>query len=94
MAAYKLSRLARAKLADIYEYSFLNFGERQADAYLDGLYETFDKLAAMPLMGRTWQQWRRHEHAEHVIFYAIDDDEIEIVQIFHHSENIVAWMKS
>ena len=94
MAAYNLSQTARAKLADIYEYSFLNFGEGQADAYIDSLYETFDKLTALPYMGRAWRRWRRHEHGEHVIFYTVSGNHIEIVELFHHSENIVARMKS
>ncbi len=94
MAAYKLSRGVRAKLADIYEYSFLNFGEIKADAYIDGLYDVFDKLGEMPKLGRSWRKWRRHEHAEHVIFYVVSADGIAIVEIFHHSENILAKMKS
>ncbi len=58
MAAYNLSKAARAKIAGIYEYSLLTFGERQADAYLDSLFETFDRLADMPNMGRSWRDWR------------------------------------
>jgi len=45
-------------------------------------------------MGRAWRRWRRHEHGEHVIFYAVSGNNIEIVELFHHSENIVARMKS
>ncbi len=94
MAEFSLSKTAKAKLTRIYEYSFLNFGEDQADAYIDSLFETFDQLATLPRMGREWRRWRRHEHAEHVIFYLIADESIEIVEIFHHRENIVARMKS
>jgi len=93
MAEYRLSLAARAKLAGIYEYSFLNFGELQADTYLDSLYQTFAKLAEMPRMGRLWRRWRRHEHAEHIIFYTTSRGEIEVVEIFHHREDIVARMK-
>ena len=94
MADYSLSKIARAKISDIYEYSLLTFGERQADAYVDSLFEIFDRLEELPNMGRAWRRWRRHEHAEHIIFYMVGGDGIEIVEIFHHSENIVAKMKS
>jgi toxin ParE1/3/4 len=94
MADYSLSRIARTKISHIYEYSLLTFGERQADIYVDSLFETFDHLAKLPNMGRAWRRWRRHEHAEHVIFYMIKDDGIEIVDVFHHGEDIVSKMKS
>jgi plasmid stabilization system protein ParE len=34
MGDYRLAEKAEAKLAEIYAYSLLNFGERQADAYI------------------------------------------------------------
>ena len=88
MAVYKLSKAADIKLAQIYEYSLLNFGEEQADSYYLSLHEVFEKLAAMPLMGRPFRGRRRHEHAEHVIFYRPVDDGILVLQIFHHLEDI------
>lgn len=88
MADYSLSRQARAKILEIYEYSFVNFGERQADIYLDGLYEAFLRIAEMPLMGRVVHDYRRHDHDQYAIFYEMRDGEIDIVQIYHHSEDI------
>ena len=94
MASYRLSTLADAKMVEIYRYSLRNFGLVQARTYTQSLHETFAQLARRPQLGRPWRDWRRHEHAEHVIFYEVTDDGIYIVRIFHHRENIVAWMKS
>ena len=93
MAAYKLSVDARNRLAEIYEYTLLNFGERQADAYYLALHETFERLAHSPLMGWTFRAYRRHDHGRYAIFYMPVDAEIVIAQIFHHSENIDARLR-
>ena len=90
MAAYKLSQQARNKLLDIYEYSLLNFGERQADIYYDALHDSFMRLAENPLMGRAVRAYRRHDHAQYAIFYMPTQDGVVIAQIYHHSENIAA----
>ncbi|WP_081606788.1 type II toxin-antitoxin system RelE/ParE family toxin [Asticcacaulis benevestitus] len=81
------------KLERIYEYSLLKFGAQQADAYYKALHETFDLLAAMPLMGREFRGRRRHEHAEHIIFYRPTRDGILIVQLLHKSENVASKMR-
>jgi toxin ParE1/3/4 len=88
MADYNLSRQARAKVLEIYEYSFANFGERQADIYLEALYDAFARIADMPSIGRIFHDFRRHDHDQYAIFYLVTNDEIEIVQIYHHNEDI------
>lgn len=90
---YKLSAAARAKIAEIYHYSVRTFGAARAKTYVEGLQEVFALLAERPQMGGKWRRWRRHEHAEHVIFYLEGEGGIRVVQIFHHRENIVAKMK-
>jgi plasmid stabilization system protein ParE len=51
MARYSLSRAADDKIAAIYEYSVLQFGERQADKYFLGLHDIFEALAERPNLG-------------------------------------------
>ena len=94
MASYRLSALADAKMVEIYRYSIRNFGLAQARGYAQSLHATFAVLAQRPNLGRQWRAWRRHEHAEHVIFYEVVEDGIYIVRIFHHRENIIAKMKN
>jgi hypothetical protein len=43
--SFRLTREAEEDVADIYRYSFENFGEAQADAYHDGLEDGFRLLA-------------------------------------------------
>lgn len=69
---YKLSKLAAEDFADIYEYTLLNFGARQADDYTDDLESTFQLLSSSPLMGHVCQEIAdgvgRHDHQRHAIF--------------------------
>lgn len=90
MAVYSFSVQAKGRLVEIYEYSLINFGERQADAYYMSLHDTFELLAGAPLMGRQFHEFRRHEHDPYVIFYELADDGVVISAIYHHSENIGA----
>lgn len=85
MAAYRLTRTADARLSGIYEYSYLNFGEAQADAYLLDLNRIFELLAETPFMGRECGELgtglRRLIHKRHVAFYRITTEGILIVDI-------------
>lgn len=84
---YKLSNLAAEDFAAIYEYTLLNFGALQADAYTDGLESTFRLLSSSPLMGHDCQELadevRRHDHQRHAIFYRRREHGIFIIRILH-----------
>ncbi|MGH1399573.1 MAG: type II toxin-antitoxin system RelE/ParE family toxin [Alphaproteobacteria bacterium] len=89
MAIYTLSTDAKRKIAEIYEYSYLNFAEVTADEYFMSLHETMNLLAEQPNLGRKFYEFQRFEHREHTIFYEIRDNDILIVNIFHQSEDIM-----
>ena len=84
---YKLSRLAAEDFAAIYEYTLLNYGARQADAYTDNLESTFRLLSSSPLMGREYLEItggvRRHDHQQHTIFYRQREHDIFVIRILH-----------
>lgn len=48
MANYQLSKRADEDFESIYLFGLLNFGLIQADAYVDGLEERFEQIAAQP----------------------------------------------
>ncbi|MGO4196345.1 type II toxin-antitoxin system RelE/ParE family toxin [Rhizobium sp. YAF28] len=85
MATYRLTRTADAKLSSIYEYSYLNFGEAQGDAYLLNLHRVFELLAGTPFMGRDCSELsvglRRLLHRQHVTFYRVTTEGILIIDI-------------
>jgi toxin ParE1/3/4 len=85
MARYRLSNAADEKIASIYEYSVLKFGEAQADAYFLGLHDLFDLLAANPSIGREQPDFgddtRRFLYEAHIVFYRPVADGIFILDI-------------
>lgn len=84
---YRLSALAAEDFAAIYEYTLLNFGIRQADAYTDDLESVFNRLSSSPLMGHECQETaegvRRHDHQRHAIFYRRRESDIFVIRILH-----------
>ncbi len=84
---YKLSKLAAADFAAIYEYTLLNFGSQQADAYTDELENCLCLLSGSALMGHECQKIaegvRRHDHHHHAIFYRRRESDIFVIRILH-----------
>lgn len=89
MADYVLSQRADEDLEEIYVYSFREFGEHQADAYLLSLHDCFIALAENPGLGRDQgfilPNVFRFDHESHVIFYTVRDPGIFIVRVLHNS---------
>jgi len=94
--SYKLSRKAEKDFADVYRYTFHEFGELQADKYTDSLETTFQLISDNPQIGRSADEiskgLRRHEHREHIIFYRIRQSEIFIVRLLHESMDITKYL--
>ncbi|OEY65140.1 type II toxin-antitoxin system RelE/ParE family toxin [Marinobacter sp. X15-166B] len=84
---YKLSNLAAEDFAGIYEYTLLNFGDHQANAYTDDLDRTLKLLSESPLMGYECPEIaatvRRLDHRKHAIFYRQRERDIFVIRILH-----------
>ena len=89
MAVYKLSGKASADVAEIYEYTIVNFGIEQARTYLHGLDDCFNALAENPLRGRAADELasglRRYEYQSHVVFFREMEQYTLIVRVLHQS---------
>ena len=84
---YKLSKLAAQDFAAIFEYTLLNFGEKQAEKYLAQLEDIFNLLVASPKIGMECGEYiagiRRHYHQNHAIYYFEQSQRVLIVRILH-----------
>lgn len=45
MTRWNLTRHAKTSLIEIYQHTLMNWGARQADAYLDKIYDRFARIA-------------------------------------------------
>ena len=98
MAVYSLSAKAADDLDGIYEYTILNFGIEQAQAYLSGLQERFQILSEAPRLGRSAEKLapklRRYEYQSHVIFYVPEGKGVHIVRILHESMDVARHLQT
>lgn len=54
MASYQFTEAAQQDVDEIYEYSILNFGLRQARDYVNGLHTSLGTLTENPRLGRDY----------------------------------------
>lgn len=88
---FKLSKKAADDFGNIYEYTFLNFGEEQADLYTNEMDSCLINLSKAPMMECDCSQLspgiRRQDFLKHAIFYRVREDDIFIIRILHQQMN-------
>lgn len=85
MPKYQLSTAADEDLAELYAYSFMEFGELRADAYFDSLEDCLQRLAEKPQLGIDVTALRRNYyrfvHQRHSIYYKKSRSGILVMRI-------------
>jgi len=88
MAKYHILNRAVDDLTEIWNYTFDEWSEKQADKYYELLLEGCNELANNPLLGKEYHEISNkllgYKWGEHIIFYiTCDTNEIEVVRILH-----------
>ena len=89
MRTLVINHRAEADLREIWVYSFKNWGEGQADRYLDRLDDGLRECGAKPEVGNQRNRvrvgyWSRLV-SKHVVFYTFTDEEVLIQRVLHGS---------
>ena len=83
---------AREDLKAIWRYSLRQWGERQADLYLQQLDRGIRSLADFPDLGIPCDQiragYRKLQVNRHLIFYRRNDRSIEVVRVLHQAMDV------
>jgi toxin ParE1/3/4 len=78
---------AKQDLVDVWLYTFYEWGEAQADKYLDGLESALWLLAEQPLICRERNELeppvRIYHHQHHMVVYLVVGDGINIIRVLH-----------
>ena len=86
------SKPALSDAEDIWVYTYENWGETQANRYLNDLQQTIIKLAQNPEQGRLLPvlqgQHYRYFFQSHMIIYRFNTKELQIVRILHKRMDI------
>jgi toxin ParE1/3/4 len=87
-----LSPLAKNDLCAIAEYTMQKWGNNQADIYLDKIDKALLKIQDNPNIGRVRSDISdRHRSLlmeKHLLVYTVENTEIIISRILHHSRDI------
>jgi toxin ParE1/3/4 len=85
VAAYRLNAAAADDIERLYRFGIDTFGLEQADRYLDGLFERFDRIAEQPLLYQAVDHirpgYRRSSFGGHAIYYRMMGDNPEIMRV-------------
>ena len=90
MASYRLSKRADEDFESLYLFGLLNFGLIQADAYVDGLEERFEQIAAQPdlypAIDHLKPGYRLSVYQSHSIYYRVDESGVLIIRILRNQD--------
>lgn len=89
---FYLTTKALKDLKDIALYTEEKWGIKQRNIYLDKMDKVFHKISKNPHRGKSCNHLRQGYFKllieKHIIFYKIDESEIEIIRILHQSMDI------
>ncbi len=95
---HRLAPQARAELSSIWNFIAKESGNvAAADDVIDGISERFYLLSQYPRMGRSRDDLRPGLRSfavgQYVIVYAIEDEDVEILHVFHGRQDIEAQFR-
>lgn len=98
MPKYKLTNKAIEDLSGIWNYTYDNWSEKQADMYYYMLLENFVEIADNPLLGKNYDgiadKLFGFRAGRHIIFYRrLNKNFIEITRILHEQMDLKSRMK-
>ena len=93
MAEFKLTNKAVDDLSKIWNYTFEEWSENQADKYYQMLIENFQKIADNPFLGKNYNgitpKLLGLKAEKYIIFYRIlNKDVVEITRILHEKMDL------
>ncbi|MBK8723747.1 MAG: type II toxin-antitoxin system RelE/ParE family toxin [Saprospiraceae bacterium] len=98
MAKYLITNKAVEDLSKIWEYTFDNWSEDQADKYYSKLINDFQELAENNSLGKKYTLINSdiigYKSGQHIIFYRIlNINEIEIIRVLHSKMDLKNRLK-
>ena len=99
MSSYYLTNQAKLDLSEIWNYTFDNWSESQADKYYEMILDSCNKLASRPNSGKEYfiihKDLLGYQAGKHIIFYRIMSDvQVEITRILHQKMDFERHLKS
>ncbi len=100
MARFIVTNKAVEDLTNIWNYTFVNWSENQADIYYKLIIESFQEIAKNPKIGKHYSIVEKdimgYKVNKHIVFYRLiseDENTIEITRILHSMMDIKLRIK-
>jgi toxin ParE1/3/4 len=98
MAKFKLTNYAIKDLSDIWNYTFDNWSESQADKYYKLILNACAAIAKRPQQGKVYDEiytgLKGKKISKHIIFYRMmEDKSVEIIRILHERMDLKNRLK-
>ena len=94
---FRLTPRAKEDLRGIWNYTFAEWSEAQADKYVTLIYERFSWLATRPQIGKhradIQEGYYCFPQGSHLIFYLIRDNGIDIIGVPHKEMDILNYFE-
>lgn len=93
MAKYFLTNLAVEDLTEIWNYTYDNWSEEQADHYYEQLINAFELITNNPSKGKSYEGIANNllgfKVNRHIIFYrVVNPEQLEITRILHEQMDL------
>jgi len=92
MANYTLTQKAVDDLTEIWDYTFDEWSEEQADRYYKLLLLSCEEIAKKNVIGKEYPEilkgLRGFKSNKHIIFYIKLEENIEVIRILHESMDL------
>ena len=83
---------AESDLTEIWMYSCKEWGDDQADTYLDQLEAGMKQLLDHPLLGANYSHvlpgYRRLQLKHHAVFYQVSEREVLVIRVLHEDMDV------
>jgi toxin ParE1/3/4 len=97
MPGYRVTPRALEDLKNIGRYTEQQWGKRQRNTYLRALEKRFSWLAENPQLGKhrtdVAEGYYSFPEGEHVVFYMIGEESIDIIGIPHKEMDIITYFR-
>ena len=97
MPGYRVTPRALEDLKNIGRYTEQQWGKRQRNTYLRALEKRFSWLAENPQLGKhrtdVAEGYYSFPQGEHVVFYMIGEESIDIIGIPHKEMDIITYFR-
>lgn len=97
MLELEVTPRAELDMAEIFEYTYENWGIIQADRYQDELFEGMQIILDNPEIGEAYhhqkRSYRKLHVNRHLLFYRIESQTCIIIRILHDKMDIIRHIK-